>query len=325
MVTDFQEYARTIRTILENALKEALSSLLGGILVNDRSCLMASLTAGKKIRGCLTCMIAQALEGTLESAIPRATSVELIQAATLIHDDIVDQDTLRRGKPAAWTLEGPRRAVLIGDVIFASAIEMMSDLSKEDGSAVSRAIAQVSQGALREPLDPLALAGEIESGMVSSHHYDQIIRLKTGVLFGTACQMGAIAAGADAELVGRSYRYGLRIGEAYQIADDIQELKEHTSERTISPERMMSLAPSLLRFADGMQSQIPLLLQGRSIRLDDGTLDLFDAAVGLMECEIEHRLQSALSELEHSIPCNGYAKLLRTAPRDIINMFNTAS
>ena len=164
MITDFQHYLETPRPVLENALREALSGLLGGITVKDAACLMTSLEAGKKIRGYLTCMITQALGGTLEAAIPRATSVELIQAATLIHDDIVDQDTVRRGRPAVWTVEGARRAVLIGDVIFASAIEMMSDLSKEDGLAVSRAIAQVAQGALREPLDPLVMAAEIESG-----------------------------------------------------------------------------------------------------------------------------------------------------------------
>ncbi len=158
-------------------------------------------------------MVSESLGGALESAVPRAISVEMIQAATLIHDDFVDQDTIRRGGPATWTVEGARRAVLIGDVIFASAIEMMSDLSREDGAAVSHAIAQVSRGALHEPLDPLALAAQIESGRVDEQLYEKVIRLKTAILFGTACQLGAIAANSNAELRETLYRYGLRLAK----------------------------------------------------------------------------------------------------------------
>jgi geranylgeranyl pyrophosphate synthase len=158
MVAAFQAYIETRRPTLQDALKRALSGLLDGITMRDAASLITSLEAGKKIRGSLTCLVSEALGGTLDSAVPRAISVELIQAATLIHDDFVDQDIERRGRPAVWTVEGARRAVLIGDVIFASAIEMMSDLGREDGAAISHAIAQVSRGALHEPLHPLALA-----------------------------------------------------------------------------------------------------------------------------------------------------------------------
>ena len=325
MVTNFQDYSETPRPILEHALREALSGLLGGIAVRDAAHLTDSLEAGKKIRGCLTCMIAQALGGKLEAAIPRAISVELIQAATLIHDDVVDRDTVRRGRPAVWIVEGARRAVLIGDVIFASAIATMSDLSREDGLAVSQAIAQVSKGALHEPFDPLVLASEIESGTINNHHYEKIIRLKTGILFGTACLLGAIAAEADKELRKRSYRYGLHIGEAYQIADDIQEVKAHLSKRSIRPEQVMALTPALLQFADGMRPHVVTLLKGKSTRLNRAALNFFNTAAELMELEIEHRLQSAVFELEGHFPDNGYRTLVRSAPRDIIRMFNASS
>jgi hypothetical protein len=139
MFSSFQEYWQARKPELDDALNRALSGLLNGITLSDASSLMASLEAGKRIRGGITCMVSESLGGALESAVPRAISVEMIQAATLIHDDFVDQDTIRRGGPATWTVEGARRAVLIGDVIFASAIEMMSDLSREDGAAVSHA------------------------------------------------------------------------------------------------------------------------------------------------------------------------------------------
>jgi hypothetical protein len=267
-------------------------------------------------------MINDALGGDPESAIPRAVAVELIQAATLIHDDFVDQDAFRRNRPAVWTLEGARRAVLIGDVIFASAIKAMNDLSREDGVAVSHAIAQVSKGALFEPLDPQVLAGEIEAGRAGSQTYEKIIRLKTGILFGTACRLGSIAAGADDNLRERSYRYGLRMGEAYQIADDLKEVKQHLLTRFIHPRQMVALAPGLLYFAGKMRSHVLTLLKGGSTALDDPALELFSAAAGLMEDEIERRLQSAVCEIGEHFPDNGYSELLRRAPWDIIRMFN---
>jgi hypothetical protein len=290
--------------------------------MRDTSSLIAAIKGGKKIRGCLSFMVSEALGGDFESAIPRAIAVELIQAATLIHDDFVDQDTVRRNRPAVWTIEGARGAVLIGDIIFATAIKMMSDLSREDSLAVSHAIAQVSKGALHEPLDPLGLAKEIESNRFSGQLYENIIHLKTGILFGTACHLGAIAAKANSELRKISYRYGLRIGEAYQIADDVKEVKQYVSSRSILPEQMVILAPSLLCFISEMRPFILNFLKGECTDLKGPVLEFFSAAVELMENEIEHRLQSAISEIEGNFPNNGYSELVRQAPRDIIKMFN---
>jgi geranylgeranyl pyrophosphate synthase len=318
----FQDYLERVRPRLDDAFQRELSNLLRNITIRDVSSLMAAIEGGKKIRGCLSCMVSDALGGVLESAIPRAVAVELIQAATLIHDDFVDQDTIRRNRPAVWAVEGARGAVLIGDIIFATAIKMMSDLSMEDSLAVSHAIAQVSKGALHEPLDPLGLAREIESNRFSGQLYENIIHLKTGVLFGTACHLGAIAAEANHELRKISYRYGLRIGEAYQIADDLKEVKEHLSRQSILPEQMVILAPALLCFVDEMRPLIPDFLKGKHTDLKGPTSEFFRAAKDLMENEIEHRLQAAVSEIEENCPNNAYSELMRKAPRDIIKMFN---
>lgn len=318
----FQDYLEMVRPRLDDAFERELSNLLRNITIKDTSSLMLAIKGGKKIRGCLSCMVSDALGGVLESAIPRAVAVELIQAATLIHDDFVDQDTIRRNRPAVWTVEGARGAVLIGDIIFATAIKMMSNLSREDTLAVSHAIAQVSKGALHEPLDPLGLANEIESNRFSGQLYENIIHLKTGILFGTACHLGAIAAEASQELKKISYRYGLRIGEAYQIADDLKDVKEHLSRQSILPEQMVILAPALLRFVDEMRPLIPDFLKGKHTDLKGPISGFFSCAADLMENEIEHRLQGAVSEVEENFPDNAYSELTRMAPREIIKMFN---
>ncbi len=320
--TGFYDYWQRRKPALDHALSRALSRLLDGISFNNDSLLLASLKAGKMIRGGLTCVISEALGGTLESAIPRAVSIEMIQAATLIHDDFVDGDVTRRGSPSTWTVEGARRAVLIGDIVFAFAIKTMSDLSKDDGVSVSHAVAQVSKGALHEPLDPLALAREIESGHVDGHLYDKVIRLKTGILFAAACHLGAVAAGAERKLRDVAYRYGLRLGEAYQIADDLQEVRAHSLSSTINANQLAALTPALLRFAREMEPEVVALLRAGSSNLNGAELDSFRATQESMEKEIGHRLQSAIREVEENFPQNAYTELLRQAPRDIIKMFN---
>ncbi len=318
MLMCFQNYLETVRPRLEDAFEKELSSLLGDIMLRD----ISSLMTGKKIRGCLSLMVSDGLGGDLESAVIRGVAVELIQAATLIHDDFVDQDIVRRDKPAVWTVEGARRAVLIGDIIFATAIRMMSDLSREDCLTVSHAIAQVAKGALHEPLNPSVLAREIESNRSMGKLYEGIIHLKTGVLFGTACHLGAIAAKADSALRKASYCYGLRIGEAYQIADDVKEVKKCLLRQSILPNQMAALSPALLCFVDEMRPLIPMYLKGECTDLKGPVPEFLSTAIGLMETEIERRLKAAVSEIEKNFPSNGYRKLLRQAPPDILNMFN---
>ncbi len=322
MVNRFKAYCQTRRPMLEEALKRVLSDLLDGLTARDIGSLIDLVGSGKKIRGCLTCMFTEAFGGSVESAVPRAISVELIQAATLIHDDFVDQDTIRRGMPATWTIEGARRAVLIGDVIFASAIKLMSDLSKEDGEAVAHAIAEVSKGALREPLDAEELSGELESTRFNDRLYDKIIRLKTGILFGTACRVGAIASAAGSELTKASYAYGVRIGEAYQIADDLDDVKRCLSSESLHPRQMVAIAPAILYFVPGMRPRMIDLLRGESTKLNEAASGPFHIAADLMKKEIRNRLRLAASGIAGWLPHNQSSELFRSAPSDIIRMFN---
>jgi geranylgeranyl pyrophosphate synthase len=322
MFSRFQDYMQWVRPRLDEAFKRHLTLLLEDIPLPHAASLGASWEGGKKIRGGLLCLLNSALGGVLEPAIPRANAMELIQSASLIHDDFVDQDTVRRNRPATWTLVGARRAVLLGDVMFASAIKMMSDLSQEDGSVVSDAIAQVSRGAIHEPLDPLLLIGAIESNRLDGRLYEKIIHLKTGILFGAACRLGAIASRAGGNLRERSYRYGLRIGEAYQIADDMQELKRHLVSRSIDPQQMVLLAPTFLYFVSEMRPHIAAVLKGRRRDVSDVLLEYFRVAIERMQDEIERRLQSAAAELAKDFPENEFSELIRRAPWDLIGMFN---
>jgi geranylgeranyl pyrophosphate synthase len=322
MFADFNDFTEWLKPKLAYAFKTQLSNLTGGIALMDSVSFESALAGGKMIRGCLLCLITNCLGGSIETALPRAIAVELIQAASLLHDDFVDQDTIRRNEQATWTLEGARRAVLLGDVIFASAIKMMSDLGREEGTAISNAIAQVARGAVQEPLDPQALLREIESDRFDSSIYEKIISLKTGNLFGAACRLGAIAAGADKELQKRSERYGLRVGEAYQIADDIQDIERLIKERSVSARQMVFLAPACLYFAKDTGHHLLAFWKEASSVPRDSLIECFKIVVERMKEEIERRLQSAVSEIDTGFQQNEFSRLARRAPWDLIKMFN---
>lgn len=322
MFEDFHQYWQSRQPLLDTALGEYLSGLLEQVPMGESGNLRLALKGGKKLRGILLGMIAEVLGGDWESALPRAVAVELIQTATLIHDDFVDQDRVRRHMPAVWTLEGARRAVLLGDVIFAAAIRMMSEIGRDDGRVLSRAIAEISKGALMEPCDPLRLMEGLSSGHWNGNLYEKIIHLKTGVLFEAACELGAIAAGAGEWVRKRCIRYGAHIGEAYQMADDIKEIKKHFADGSIRSHEMTLLAPPILCFVEGARSHMEPFLAGDSFSFSQPLRDCFQVAIERMEREIRHRLNLAANEMCEAFQEKRWALLGLKAPADILALFN---
>jgi hypothetical protein len=321
MVRDFQHYCKELMPRLDEAFRKELLFILDDAAMKDAEALQVLMEGGKMIRGCLLCLITEALGGELIAALPRAVAVELIHGATLIHDDFVDQDKWRRNRPAIWTLEGARRAVLLGDIIFAATIKRMNDLSREDGAVVSQAIAQVSKGAFQEPLDPLELARGIRSGVVHEKLYERIIHLKTGILFGAAGEWGALAARVHEGWVHKWSLYGLLIGEAYQIADDMKEVCDHLSSRSIRAEQMALLAPAFLYFEKGAKPYVLSILESDGEVLESPMWGFFQSMADRMEASIEGRLNRAISEVNEGLPQNEYRDLTMRAPWDLIQMF----
>lgn len=317
----FKKYMESLKPLLDADFTGHMISLLGDMKHVRSLDTMQTLRGGKTIRGCLLCLIAEAFGGGLESAIPRAVAVELIQTASLIHDDFVDQHRVRRHRPAVWTLEGARKAVLLGDIIFASAIRMMSEIGRIDGLIISKAIAEISLGAFREPMNLLALFEEIEPGGETSF-YERIIYLKTGALFGAACRLGAAAARNNERLQRAWGRYGVGIGEAYQIADDLHEIEQILTTRSMAKSEMISLAPALVSFVQGSRPHILDALRRKSACAKEEMLEHCEDAAKAMKAEIKKRLQTAVAEIEMDIPANKYGALVREAPWEIIHMFN---
>lgn len=317
MTDPVDDYFRRLRPSMDLRIESHVTEILSGVRLQHRSALDEMFRGGKRVRGILVCLVAETLGGSVERALPRAVAVELIQAASLLHDDVIDQDAQRRGLPALWTLEGTRRAILVGDVLFASAIRMACQLGARDGALVAEAIAKVSQGACNEPLEPLPLARAVENGALPPGLYEDIIDLKTGILFGTACQLGALAADAQDAMTDRLHLYGRRLGQAYQIADDLMDLEHLPIRKPADPHRLAPLVPALLRFAGGAEKAVPAVLQGQAPHRTVRTL--IRETLTAMAQELERRVASAVEALDGTGTPEEEMDLLRRAPVNVVD------
>jgi geranylgeranyl diphosphate synthase type I len=150
-------------------------------------------------------------------------SVEAIHLFTLIHDDIMDDDDLRRGVPAVHREYDTETAILAGDTLYSTAFEIML----ETGAPAERSVHALDRLAstCTEICEGQALDVDFESRPdVTSGEYDEMIKLKTAVLYGASASLPVILLGAEDETVEALYNYGLDVGRAFQIQDDLLDL-----------------------------------------------------------------------------------------------------
>lgn len=304
--TSFEDYWGTTRERLDEEFERALPRFFDRLPATRLAAVRAALAGGKRLRGCLVCLLNDALGGTPAAAVPRAMAVECVHAASLIHDDLVDGDTSRRDRPATWTTEGQRGAVLLADLMFATALQRMVELSQDDGLALAEAIATMATGAYQEPLaqaDPRSSRGR-------SRLYPELIHLKTGVLFGTASRMGALAAGVSAPVAVHAFEYGARTGEAYQLADDLEDLVERAADQPPTAAQLGLLGPAVWHFCAELAEEPFSVAPGDAARL-------WPRLRVEMLAAIEVRLQLALAAAAQ-LPGGPHGALLASAPRHIV-------
>lgn len=171
-------------------------------------------SGGKRLRPLLTLLVAKALGYEGEKHIILATLIEFMHTSTLLHDDVVDASTLRRGKPTANSNWNNAACVLVGDFLYSRSFEMMVEVgSMPIMATLSRGTCLIAEG----EVDQLANIGNLD---LSREKYYEVIGKKTGVLFAVAAKSAAILAGADAKIQEKSYQYAFELGLAFQIMDD---------------------------------------------------------------------------------------------------------
>ena len=172
---------------------------------------------GKRMRPMMTAagaMLGSADDAAREPAIKLATAVEFIHSATLLHDDVIDESGLRRGRETANALWGNDASVLVGDFLFARAFELMVEAG--DLAVLGRlaaAAARITEGEIRQ----MAITGKPDTPEAD---YFDVIEGKTAVLFSAAAAAGIEITGAGADHIEAMRIYGMKLGMAFQIMDD---------------------------------------------------------------------------------------------------------
>jgi len=172
---------------------------------------------GKRLRPVLVFLSAQALGANAAAplVVDLATTVELIHTATLLHDDVVDESDLRRGRATANAEFGNAASVLVGDFLYSRAFQVMVNTGQlRVLEILAEATNRIAEG---EVLQLMAL-GKLD---LAEADYMQVIEAKTAKLFEAAGALGAIAAGADPATERALSEYARRLGVAFQIADDV--------------------------------------------------------------------------------------------------------
>ncbi|HSR64996.1 MAG TPA: polyprenyl synthetase family protein [Xanthomonadaceae bacterium] len=170
---------------------------------------------GKRLRPMLLLLAAGALGHRGPDAHQLAAVVEFIHTATLLHDDVVDESDLRRGRRTANAVWGNAASVLVGDFLYSRGFQLMVELDRME---VMRILAdttnRIAEGEVLQLL-------HVRNPDTDEAAYLRVIERKTAVLFAAATRLGALLAGADAATQDRLNDYGLNLGYAFQIADDV--------------------------------------------------------------------------------------------------------
>jgi len=170
---------------------------------------------GKRMRPALLLMIARALgyEGSQHHLL--AAVVEFIHTATLLHDDVVDESSLRRGRATANAVFGNAASVLVGDFLHSRSFQMMVETgSVRVMQILADATNVIAEGEVLQLLN-------VHDPDVTEQRYMEVVRCKTARLFEAASELGAVVAGVDESLIRAAAAYGEHVGSAFQLVDDV--------------------------------------------------------------------------------------------------------
>jgi len=171
-------------------------------------------SGGKRVRPALLLLAARLCDYQGDKAVPLASVVEFIHTATLLHDDVVDSATLRRGIASANTLWGNEASVLVGDFLFSKSFSLMVAVGSLDILRVlSGATTIIAEGEVMQ----LLCTGELD---LSEESYIGVVRSKTAILMSAACEAGAILGKVSPEKQRLLADFGMDLGIAFQLMDD---------------------------------------------------------------------------------------------------------
>jgi heptaprenyl diphosphate synthase len=258
-------------TAVEAMLREAAKSDYPFVTETSGHLICAG---GKRFRPLLVLLAAQFGDAAAPGVVPAAVAVELTHLSTLYHDDVMDEAMLRRGAVSANSRWDNTIAILTGDFLFARASEITAELGTDATRILSRTIATLCEGQIRETVGP-------GPGEDPTEHYLRVVTDKTGSLVATAGRFGALMSGSPPAVVEALTRFGERIGVAFQLSDDLLDVTGHPAATGKSPGTDLREGVRTLPVLYALQQDG----DGRLTRLLDGVPDepVLDEALGLLQ------------------------------------------
>lgn len=223
LLSVYEPIAKDLRSV-EECLSEVFRATSDSSIAEMGDFLMSS--PGKRIRPALVLLAGRSASGqngnevNISELVDISASVEMIHAASLIHDDMVDRADFRHNRPSVNSKWGDNVAVLFGDYVYSKAFELIASSSGiEVFHCICGTIRQMCEGELTQ----IMLRDRVD---MSREKYLTIVKNKTASLFGACCKVGAIVCGGSVEICDALHSYGVNVGMAFQIADDYCDLAE---------------------------------------------------------------------------------------------------
>ncbi len=211
---DIEQLVRLVQADMESVNRLILSMAGSDVQMIPEVANHLISSGGKRLRPMLTLAAARSCGYGGEGHVKLAASVEFMHTATLLHDDVVDESEMRRGKQAARMLWGNQASVLVGDYLLGQAFRMMVEVGSLTAlDILSTAASVIAEGEVMQ----LAAAKKLET---SEADYMAVINAKTAALFAAAAEVGPVIAGSDDTLRTAFRNYGLYLGLAFQLVDD---------------------------------------------------------------------------------------------------------
>lgn len=266
-------------------------------------------TGGKRLRPLLCLKLCGALGGDREQAVVFARAIELFHNFTLVHDDIMDKDVLRRGEEAVWMKYGLSQGILVGDVLHAQAYRYLIDNQDAFPDDVSAALLQLLSDTDRTVADGQSMDIAFrDERSVSEDEYMTMVRKKTGALLAAALQGAGIIADVDDDTMDRIEAVGNALGPAFQIRDDVIDIvgeKGRTTGNDVREGKCSLIAVKALQElpADERAELVQILDREKEATTDadvDRAIELFHSvdAVDAANRVAEDLVDDAMDELD---------------------------
>ena len=217
-MSDVKEVLGSYSTEITKTIEDELATITPENLAE--ASVYLTRAGGKMLRPALTLIVCEAVGGNRGNALKTAAAIELIHTFSLIHDDIMDQDDMRRGMPSVHKVWGDDVAILAGDTLFSKSFEIIIGTEGTSSEQNNKALATVADACVKICEGQASDMGFEDRFDVTEDEYMEMIFKKTGALIAAATKAGAIMGGASDEVIDAMYEYGRLIGLAFQIQDD---------------------------------------------------------------------------------------------------------